>query len=37
MKVGEIIASVLELIIKLAVFIFLVTLIYKGAQMAYDY
>ena len=37
MKIGEIIASVLEMIIKLAVLIFLVTLIYRGAQMAYDY
>jgi len=37
MKVGEIIASVLELIVKLGVLIFLITLIYKGTQTAYDY
>ena len=37
MKVGEIIGSVVELIIKLGVLIFLVTLIYKGALTAYDY
>lgn len=37
MKVLEIVGSIFELIIKLAVLIFLITLIYRGAQTAYDY
>ena len=37
MKAGEIIGSILETIIKLAIFIFLGVLIYRGALMAYDY
>lgn len=37
MKVGEIIASIFETILKLALFLFLCSLIYKGALMAYDY
>lgn len=37
MKVGEIIASVVETIVKLALFLFICSLIYKGALMAYDY
>jgi len=36
-KVGEIIASIVETILKLALFLFLCSLIYKGALMAYDY
>lgn len=37
MKVGEIIGSVVDTVIKIAIFVFLATCIYKGALMAYDY
>ncbi|MCR5594486.1 MAG: hypothetical protein K6G12_01440 [Lachnospiraceae bacterium] len=37
MKIGEIIGSIIETIIKIAIFIFLAMLIYRGALMAYDY
>lgn len=37
MKVGEIIGSIIETIIKVAIFIFLGVMIYRGALMAYDY
>lgn len=37
MKIGEIIASVVETILKLALFIFLGLMIYRGALIAYDY
>lgn len=37
MKVGEIIGSIVELVIKIGVIIFLGVLIYRGALMAYDY
>ncbi len=37
MKVGEIIVSIIETIIKIGIFIFLGVLIYRGALMAYDY
>jgi len=37
MKVGEIIGSILELVLKIGVLIFLITLIYKYALVSYDY
>lgn len=37
MKPAEIIGSILETIIKIAIFIFLGVLIYRGALIAYDY
>ena len=37
MKVGEIIGSIVETIIKLGIFIFLAVMIYRGALIAYDY
>jgi len=37
MKVGEIIGSVVETILKIALFVFLGTCIYKAALMSYDY
>jgi len=37
MKIGEIIGSVVETILKLALFAFLAVMIYRGALIAYDY
>ena len=37
MKVGEIIGSIVETIIKMAIFVFLIVVIYRGAHTAYDY
>ena len=37
MKVGEIIVSIIETIIKIGIFIFLGVMIYRGSLMAYDY
>lgn len=37
MKVGEIILSILDTVVKIAIFAFLATLIYRGTLMAYDY
>lgn len=37
MKILEIVGSILEIIIKFAVLVYLITLIYRGALMSYDY
>ena len=37
MKIGEIVVSILETVIKIAIFLFLASFIYRGALMAYDY
>ncbi len=37
MRIGEIVGSILDTIIKLAIIIFLAMMIYRGALIAYDY
>ena len=37
MKVAEIIGSIVETILKIALFVFLAVMIYRGALIAYDY